>query len=248
MNDLFKQYSADIKRFPKLSREETQKLIEQFHNGDWDAYKRLVECNLQFVVWAYFRKPYRPGEIMDYIQAGNCGLMKAICKYNPDKGAFHQYALMWIDNAFKREWAKNGHIVRLTIPEMLRYRQYEAVTDETFSEHEITTFKRYKKAKDCVPLYQKIKNDKAEIESFELIEQAIINFELNEERRLLAEEIKDILEPLKPKEKRLLIQYFGLDGNKPMTMQEIGNELGRSRQDVSATIQRIIIKIRKDLS
>ena len=99
VDDAFKMYMCEIRRYPNLSVEQQKSLGYRYkENGDLEARELLINCNLRLVVSIAFRYRFRIKhfQILDVIQEGNFGLIRAVETYDPDQGAFTTYAVPWI--------------------------------------------------------------------------------------------------------------------------------------------------------
>lgn len=128
----FEQYIDEIMRVPLLSREEEQELALLYRDGgDGDAGKRLVEANLRFVVkMAYSYKHYNV-KLIDLVQEGNIGLMKAVEKFNPDRGyRLISYAVWWIKAYMQNYIIRSWSMVKLGTTQMQRQLFFRSQTEK----------------------------------------------------------------------------------------------------------------------
>src|SRR5438876_1447844 len=125
--DTLRMYLKEISRFPQLSPEEEKKLGERVQNGDEDAFRRLIESNLRFVV-AMAKKYARSGyPLHELINEGNMGLIEAASRFDPSRGVrFITYASWWIRQAILAAIAHHGQVFRL--PPKLKHELYRFET------------------------------------------------------------------------------------------------------------------------
>jgi RNA polymerase primary sigma factor len=129
------QYMKDMKDYPVLSSLETSILFEKYHNGDENAKQYLILCNLRLVVWQaksfYHRDSHM--KIMDLVQEGNIGLIKAVENYDSRKGEFSTFAVSYINGYIKKSLTKNFG-VKATHRVFWRFKKYEKLTEEILGE------------------------------------------------------------------------------------------------------------------
>lgn len=127
-----RQYYERIKDFPILSAQEQEDLVLKAQRGDSSARKRLIECNLKLVV-NIAKKTYRGDlKLIDAIQEGNIGLMKAVDKFDPShpfSSKFSTYAVFWIRQAINRAAANKGNAIRFPVSVLAALRSYNKVVD-----------------------------------------------------------------------------------------------------------------------
>ncbi len=109
----YRSYISEISRYPILTREEEKALFYRIRNHDEEARKKLIECNLRLVVSIALKYSKNDHSLLDFIQDGNIGLMKAIDKFDIEKGyKFSTYAPWWIKHAIQRGIENKGRIIR----------------------------------------------------------------------------------------------------------------------------------------
>ncbi len=115
VSDSVRLYFNDIAMYPKLTKEETNELFRRFNeDGDLEAKKRLIECNLRLVIYFVNKLCKDTSIFLDCIQEGNCGLIKAVEQYDYKKGfAFATYASNWIIARIKRDGLQNGNVNKI---------------------------------------------------------------------------------------------------------------------------------------
>ncbi len=113
-DDAFKMYMKDISKYPILPVEEQRNLARKYHGGDYSARELLINTNLRLVVSVanHYRNVIKHLDILDIIQEGNMGLMRAIDDYDPERGAFSTYAVWWIKQAITRAIANKESVIR----------------------------------------------------------------------------------------------------------------------------------------
>jgi RNA polymerase primary sigma factor len=244
------RYLAQIGREKLLTHEEEMDLGRRVRAGDKKAREKLIEKNLRLVVSV--AKKYRGMGLPfgDLIQEGNIGLMKAVEKFDPDRGyRFSTYATWWIRQAVQRAVADKGRTIRVPahmgekIRKMARvYNELSAElrrdpTDEEVAERIGWSVGRVKDVKSAIPDATSLnrpltsEEDSSELGDFveDERESGIAGQVVREvETRRLIESV----ERLPERQRRVLIRRYGLDGEEPATLAELSKEQGVSRERV----------------
>ena len=265
IEDPVRMYMQDIGRYPLLTPEEEYDLAKRYQAGDESAKKILVESNLRLVVSIAKRYVGRGLLFLDLIQEGNMGLMKAVDKFDPDKGyKFSTYATWWIRQAVTRSIADQGRTIRIPVHMVEEINKYlrlesqyaashsgEELSEEVAAEmlgYPIEKIRKIKSiAVEPVSIYTKI-GDEQDSELIDFIpeetaksEETIINSQLR----------KDLYEILNSKlsdrERRVIELRFGLIDGIPHTLDEIGHmdEFHVTRERVRQIEAKALRKIRQ---
>ena len=244
-----KMYLREIGQYDLLSREEEIKLAEAAANGSQKAKDDLVNHNLRLVVSIAKRYMGRGLTLLDLIQEGNMGLIKAVDKYDVSKGfKFSTYATYWIKQAISRavmDQARNiripVHIIELMSNIKKVERDFQQAHGREPKEAEVAAVlgievKKVKEAytwmKDTTSLDIMIGDDEdTTVGSFIEDESVVPAFTAIEENdRTTA--IKNILDTLNGREKMVIVRRFGIGLDRAETLDEIGKELGLSRERI----------------
>lgn len=251
--DSLKQYLREIGSYDLLTDAETKNLFKRIQAGDKGAHSVVVEHNLRLVVKyaKSIKKAYRAEEpIMDLVQAGNIGLMRAVDKFDVEKGfAFSTYATWWIKQSIIRHIFDNESSIRVPVHMSEKFvslsraiRTYAEKYGKEPSFEEITdivniTKKEYDLFKSIdrnVMSLNMSMNDDSETEMIDFIPASSQNDPVYDEinQKMLCETINDVLARLDPRESYIIKARFGLDGNQAKTLEEIGMNLGITRERV----------------
>lgn len=244
-----KMYLREIGQYDLLSREDEIKLAEAAANGSQKAKDDLVNHNLRLVVSIAKRYMGRGLTLLDLIQEGNMGLIKAVDKYDVTKGfKFSTYATYWIKQAISRavmDQARNiripVHIIELMSNIKKVEREFQQNNGREPKEAEIAAIlgievKKVKEAytwmKDTTSLDIMVGDDEdTTVGSFIEDESVVPAFAAIEENdRTIA--IKNILDTLSDREKMVIVRRFGIGLDRAETLDEIGKELGLSRERI----------------
>ncbi len=248
--DLLPGYLAHISRGNLLTHAEEIDLSNRAKEGDLSARKRLIEKNLRLVVSV--AKKYRgyglPFE--DLIQEGNIGLMKAVEKYDPERGfRFSTYATWWIRQAVQRAVADKGRTIRVPVhmTEKIRkmartYNELSAEqerepTDEEVAERLGWTPDDVRDVKDAMPdatsLNQPLTSEDDSSELGEFVEdERASDTPGNVMRGIETSQLEEAISRLPERVRYVLVRRYGLDENNQATLAELSDELGVSRERV----------------
>ena len=259
-----KQYFKEIHDFPLLTEEEEKDLAHRIAQGDQKAREKLTNCNLRLV--ASIAKNYnnRGLEFLDLINEGNMGLMKAVEKFDPEKGfRFSTYATWWIQQSITRAIADKARIIRLPIHLIESINKIKKATLDLTTElgripvkqeiadklgipvSKLTSIIKSTQSTISIDTPTGQKDDSNKIIDYIVDESTLAPESLVSQESLL-DDIKGMLEQLSPKERDVLILRFGLnnDGNKK-TLDEIGTIYGVSRERIRQIENRAISKLKK---
>jgi RNA polymerase primary sigma factor len=249
--ELIPGYFARIGRGKLLTHQEEIDLSKRAKKGDETARNRLIEKNLRLVVSVAKKSRGRGLPFEDLIQEGNIGLMRAVEKFDSDRGfRFATYATWWIRQTIQRAVADKGRTIRIPahISEKMRKmaRTYNelsaelegAPSDEAVAERLGWSVENIRKVKDAMPdattsLNQPLTSDRGSLELGEIIEDerssdtpATVMSEME------SSEVGEAVDGLPERYRHVLVRRYGLDDNDPATLAELGDELGLSRERV----------------
>jgi RNA polymerase primary sigma factor len=260
-----KAYLREIGRSPLLTPEQEIGLARKIRNGDRKAREVMISSNLRLVVtiardYADFGLP-----LLDLISEGNIGLMKAVERFDPAKRAkLSTYAVWWIRQSIKRALSNQSKLVRLPVhlgDKMSKMRRValrmgeelgrEPTDDELSVEIGITSEKVSElRAAGIRPtsLDAPISDDGlTEFGESVADEEARTPFELLREKDLRSK-IDGLLEELNGREKRIIARRFGFGGGERKTLQQVGDEMGVSRERIRQLENAALVKLRRALS
>jgi RNA polymerase primary sigma factor len=256
------QYLRDVSRHELITPDREKELGALAQLGDEDAIQELARANLRFVISVAKKYQNRGVSLTDLIQEGNVGLVTAARKFDPDQGVkFISYAVWWIRQAILASLANQGRAVRVPLnraSDLARiFREKERLKQELRRE---PTAEELSEATDLTPeLVESLQTlNAAEIrldapigdsEDSQLVERFITEEaaepEMEVEGRLLSEAISQALETLEARDAKVLRLYFGLEGEREHTLEEIGNMLGVTRERIRQLRDRALRRLRE---
>lgn len=247
--DPIRLYLRDIKKLPLLTAEEEIDLAERIEKGDKAARHKMIQSNLRLVINIAKRYSHLGVSILDLIEEGNLGLMKAVEKFNPKKGyRFSTYAAWWIRQYISRAIANQGKTVRMPVYIIELLMRFKKVT-----EHLSSLLKRkprlsevakrmrlpMKRARQLNKMVTGISSLNAPIgeegstEFLDLIEdENLISAVDGLSNFLIQERIKELLDKMSKREKKILSLRFGLKDGVPHTLRDTAKYFGITRERV----------------
>ena len=248
IDDPVRAYFKSIGKTRLLSADEEIELAKRIANGDEDAKKRLTEANLRLVVSIAKRYPGRDLNLLDLIQEGNIGLMKAVERFDYTKGfKFSTYATWWIRQAITRSIADQGRTIRIpvymvdTINKMNRVKKQlrlelnmeptaEQIADRMgISEEKVCEIMMA--ALDPVSLETPVgEEEDSKLEDF--VQDSAQSVERTVMQARLKEQVDEALRKLPEREEQVLRLRFGLDDGRERTLEEVGREFNVTRERI----------------
>jgi len=262
-DDSVRLYLREIGKIPLLSSEEELALAQRVVSGEKEAKDKMAEANMRLVVSIAKRYVGRGLDLLDLIQEGNTGLLRAVEKFDPDKGfKFSTYATWWIRQAITRAIADQARTIRIpvhmveTINKLLRTQRRltqelnrEPSNEEIAKEMEIEVDKVehiMKIKQDISSLDASIRDDEDESVLADFIEdEDAVTPEESATGQLLKEQVKDMLSALTEREQKILKLRFGLEDGKSHTLEEVGQEFSVTRERIRQIEAKALAKLRK---
>ena len=261
LDDPVKMYLKDIGRVPLLSAEEEIDLAKRMQENDISARKRLSEANLRLVVSIAKRYVGRGMLFLDLIQEGNLGLMKAVEKFDYQKGfKFSTYATWWIRQSITRAIADQARTIRIpvhmveTINKLTRV-QRMLLQDLGREPTPAEIAEKMGVTEDRVREIQKIAQDPVSLETpIGEEEDSHLGDFIEDEKTatpsdsvaftMLKEQLLNVLDTLTPREEKVLRLRYGIDDGKPRTLEEVGREFNVTRERIRQIEAKALRKLR----
>jgi len=262
-DDSVRLYLREIGKIPLLTSEEELKLAHEVVAGDKRAKDKMAEANMRLVVSIAKRYVGRGLDLLDLIQEGNTGLLRAVEKFDPDKGfKFSTYATWWIRQAITRAIADQARTIRIpvhmveTINKLLRTQRRltqelnrEPTNEEIAKEMDIEVDKVehiMKIKQDIHSLDQSVRDDEEDSVLGDFVEdEDTITPEESATNQLLKEQVKDLLGSLSEREQKIIRLRFGLEDGKSHTLEEVGQEFSVTRERIRQIEAKALAKLRK---
>ena len=261
-DDSVRMYLREIGKIPLINHDREVELAKKILKGDKKAKKDLAEANLRLVVSIAKRYIGRGLDLLDLIEEGNTGLLRAVEKFDHTRGyKFSTYATWWIRQAITRAIADQSRTIRIpvhmveSINKMIRAQRQlvqelgrEPLPEEIAAEMGIEVEKvnnMIKISQDTIPLESPVGEEEDSVladfiedsESQTPVEAATY--------QLLREHITDVLNLLTPREQKILRMRFGLDDGKAHTLEETGQEFGVTRERIRQIEAKALAKLKK---
>ncbi|MDR2063702.1 MAG: RNA polymerase sigma factor RpoD [Candidatus Nomurabacteria bacterium] len=265
-DDSVKLYLHEIGKIPLLTNEEEYELAKRILKGDKKAKDKMVESNMRLVVSIAKRYSGRGLDFLDLIQEGNTGLLRAVDKFDPERGfKFSTYATWWIRQAITRAIADQARTIRIpvhmveTINKLLRTQRrmtqelnHEPTIEELAEELDMEPAKIehvMKIKQDVVSLDAAIGKDSDDDDSVigDFIEdEAQTSPEEAASVQLLKEQIQAVLSTLSEREQKIIRMRFGIGGGRSHTLEEVGSEFSVTRERIRQIEAKALAKLRKN--
>ena len=261
MDDPVKMYLKDIGKVPLLAADEEIELAKKMLDGDEESKRKLSEANLRLVVSIAKRYMGRGMLFLDLIQEGNLGLMKAVEKFDYQKGfKFSTYATWWIRQAITRAIADQARTIRIPVQMVETINKQIRVSRTLLQEfgreptpEEIAKYMGI--SEDKVREIQKIAQDPVSLETpIGEEEDSHLGDFLEDETStapsdmvaftLLKEQLIGVLDTLTPREEKVLRLRYGIDDGRPRTLEEVGKEFNVTRERIRQIEAKALRKLR----
>jgi RNA polymerase primary sigma factor len=257
-----KIYLREIGSIPLITPKEEIKLAARIKKGDKDARAHMIKANLRLVVKIAHDYSNLGMPLLDLISEGNIGLMKAVERFDPKKGAkLSTYAAWWIKQSIKRSLANQAKTIRLPVhlvDKISKMKRAAMKLSEQFgrepTDAELAEVVGLPVAKVAQLRSISVRpasldapigdDDTTEFSEIVGDENAATPFELLRDKAL-RQDITDVLEELEPREAEILTLRFGLDGNKPKTLEDVGRQFKVTRERIRQIQNIALHKLRR---
>lgn len=259
--DSVKAYLNEITNHDRLTAEEEKELSARILAGDQDAARRLAECNLLLVVSVAKKYQNCGMPFLDLIQEGNLGLMKAASKYDGSKGfRFSTYATYWIRQAISRALGEQSRAIRipsnmLELLSKVKKAKAELMqingtdpSEKEIADHIGAELDKVQTVLDLAQVTTSLDtpvDDEGETCIGDLIADTSVENPLSKLlREANSQIIQSVLNTLPPREAEILRMRFGIDREKPMTLEEVGQHYGLTKERIRQVENKAIRKLR----
>ncbi len=264
-DDSVRLHLREIGKIPLLNAEEELALAQRVVAGDKRAKDKMAEANMRLVVSIAKRYSGRGLDFLDLIQEGHTGLLRAVEKFDPDKGfKFSTYATWWIRQAITRAIADQARTIRIpvhmveTINKLLRTQR--RMTQELNREPSIEELARElemepEKVEYVIKIKQDISSLDAGVGRDGEDEDSVLGDFIEDEdsatpeesaaNQLLKEQVQSVLSTLSEREQKIIKMRFGLENGKSHTLEEVGQEFAVTRERIRQIEAKALAKLRK---
>jgi RNA polymerase primary sigma factor len=259
-----KIYLREITKEPLLKRSEEVELARRIKKHDPKARNRMIQANLRLVVKIAHDYAGLGLPIQDLISEGNIGLMKAVDRFDPRKGGkLSTYAAWWIKQSIKRALANQSKTIRLPVHVVDKLSQMRRVitrmtdelerepTDDELAEEmgiprrKVSQLKMVSQGASSLDIMIG-EDDKTSLGEIVADEASLDPFEVFR-NKTLRKDIVEMLDELEGRERDIIAARFGLDGNKPYTLETIGRKFKVTRERIRQIQNLALMKLRKML-
>ena len=273
-DDSVRLHLREIGKIPLLTADEEFALAQRVVKGDKRAKDKMAEANMRLVVSIAKRYSGRGLDFLDLIQEGHTGLLRAVEKFDPDKGfKFSTYATWWIRQAITRAIADQARTIRIpvhmveTINKLLRTQRRmtqelnreptnEELAQELFGEEKnMTKEQRVNKVEYIMKIKQDISSLDAGVGRDGEDEDSVLGDFIEDEdsatpeesasSQLLKEQVQGVLSALSEREQKIIKMRFGLENGKSHTLEEVGQEFAVTRERIRQIEAKALAKLRK---
>lgn len=251
-DDILQMYLKQVGKTKLLKRHEEKKIGEEMTSKDKNlvlkARKKLIQANLRLVVSIAKKYTGQGVLFMDLVQEGSLGLIKAAQKFDYSKGfKFSTYATWWIRQTIVRAIANHSKVIRIPVHMLdkirlvkkaiyeLNYLNFKEPTLEEIADYLKMNIKQVEMAMNTIKLEPMSLDtpiaDNLSLEDY-ISDDKDTPIETKTENSMLKEQIVNLLDELNSKEQKVIIQRFGIDGTKPKTLEELGKQMGFSKERI----------------
>jgi len=258
VDDLQRRYLKEINRYPLLSAEEEVDLARKALGGDLDARKKLIVANLRLVITIARSFTSYGVPFLDLVEEGNLGLIKAVGKFDPERGfRFSTYASWWIRQAILLAISNYSRTIRIPIHVFQLMTRYvslaqepgnEALTREERATRLKISIKRYRMIEELVENIRAL-DLPSSLDAYTQLARSVESAAGTDPEKIIMqqmehEKLAELMERLSERERLILRIRFGLDDGEPHTLAETGEAVNVSRERVRQLEMRALRKLR----
>lgn len=236
-SDTLKQYFKEINKYPILTTEQEIEIAHKAKEGSSRARDKLINSNLKFVITCAKQYTGQGVSLMDLIQAGNLGLTEAVERFDPDRGyKFLSFAVWYIRREMIKAIYNTGRTIRYPVTYITKITKVKKAYDEflTKNQREPTDEELIKLTNLTQKQYNSTIIDKSYCQSLETpinegnstLEDLLTQDEVSFSDTFTVDSINRALNVLNPKERKVIEEYYGLNGTPERTIKEIAKEMG----------------------
>ena len=260
--NILAMYLNEINKIPMLSREEEVELAQKAQSGDKAAKDKLVNANLRFVVNVAKKYQNHGLDLSDLISEGNLGLLTAVDKFDVSKGYhFISYAVWWIRQSILKAICEKSRAIRLPLNranELVQIEHARKIVGTKKTEQQeyedIGAMLNMEPAhvRDMINISREMISLDAEVNESDSGHTKVADFfednayDRPEEKAIeksMHEDIDDVIDTLRPNEARVIRMRYGLNGAKPMSLKEVGEECALTKERIRQIEKHAIVRL-----
>lgn len=253
VKDVLQAYLSEIGREDLLTAEEEVELARRVQKGDSEARDRMIKANLRLVVSIAKNYTNRGLPLADFIEEGNIGLMTAVERYNPDMGTrFSTYAAWWIKRFIRKALIEKVKQIKVPASMIEKIARWKAIESQLYEENgthptheEIATEMNMsnRQLRDMTRLM-----GSTEMTRYSLSSETVDSGGTDDEEMLLFDDslkqkLDGALSAINRRDAEILCKYYGYGNSEPMTLQQVGDEYGITRERVRQLVDRALHKL-----
>ena len=261
-DDVLSMYLKEINKVPLLTREEEVELCKKAKKGDKAAKDKIIKANLRFVVKVAKKYQNHGLDLTDLISEGNIGLITAIDKFEPSRGYhFISYAVWWINQSILKAVSEKSRAIRLPLNranELVRIEYASNLINGTMSEaEEVEQISQMlnmpqSRVRELLSISSGMVSLDAKVSSKDSDNSVVGDYfedntyagpEDSTVNKALKADMNKLLKTLKPNEAKVIRLRYGLNGLKPMSLQEIGEECNLTKERVRQIEKKAIFRL-----
>jgi RNA polymerase primary sigma factor len=260
IDESLSSYLLEIRKYPILTKEEEYELTRKTKKGDLEALADLINSNLRFVISVARRFQNLGMTLGDLIGEGNVGLMKAAYKFDETRGVrFISYAVFWVRHAIMDALSRHTNVTRIPLSRarvLSKMRKEVNKLEQTLGRNPSDTeiadsmgvdSTEIKKLEEIIKPGLSLEAPRFEGDEGNLIEyipEGAIGPEEDLRKRILVETINESLSTLTERQAKILELYYGLNGNRPMTLEQIGEIFNVTRERIRQVREQALKRLR----
>ncbi len=235
------KYLKHIRRYVPYTKEEEREIVKKAKEGDREAYEKLINANLRFVVSVAKKYQNQGIDLEELIQEGNIGLMKAFDKFDLSKNfKFITYAVWWIRQGILNSIHEHAKLIKLPMNKISNIqksmKQKEELEQQGFREltfEELSQILDPDVFEDLKFIYETVRIDQPQTENAKtLVEILSDDTEIYKNLELAQDEIRQILKNFTKREREIILMYYGIGYERNYTLKEIGDKFNLTRERI----------------